>query len=121
MERTIATYQYLTPDNLHWASLDIASGDTISASQDLRGFALTGISTPAALDSTSADLEVSSDGVNWVPVYDREGNKLTVVLGAGRHIALSPADLPGFRLLRLRLDAAESADRTFELLIRKLG
>lgn len=121
MANEFLTTAALLPDCLNWGELTIANGSDTSDELDLRGFALVGLLTPAALTATATELEVSRDGVRWVPVYDREGAALTAALAPDRHVVLPPADLPGFRKVRLKLNSAEAAARTVGILVRKLG
>ena len=113
-------FEYLNPDNLNWADLLAPSGGQASEEIDLKGFALVGIVTPSDLDSTEARIEVSPDGEFWVPVHDRAGEAVTIALAPSRCVAIEPAELAGFKRVRLALNSAESGDRAFKIAVRKL-
>lgn len=114
-------HEFLKPDGLHWATLSVATGADVSEEKDLRGFALVGVLTPAALTATEAEIEVSADNINFVPIYNRAGIKLTLALAPDRHVTIEPGELPGLRKMRLKLNDNEAAARELHLLIRKLN
>lgn len=116
------THNYAAPDPVDYVEVTAASGATTSSQLDLRGFCLVGVATPAALTSTSATIQTSPDGgTTWLPVHNREGDAITIALGASRYVALSPAEMPGLGVVRLLLGSAEQAARTIVLAVRKLG
>ena len=113
-------FEYMNPDNLNWADLVAPSGDQTSEEIDLKGFALVGVVTPPELDSTEATIEVSPDGEVWVPVHNRAGETVTIALAPSRCVALEPAELAGFKRVRLALNFEETAERELKIAVRKL-
>lgn len=100
----------------------VANGATESAHVQLSGHVLIGVAVPATITSTTAELQTSIDaGVTWLPIYDRDGVKYSLALGASRYVALPPGDIAGLHNVRLKTGSAEGAARTFTLVLRKLG
>jgi hypothetical protein len=105
-------------------TITIPTGQTTSAAIDLfRSYAATlvALSTPSSLTLTSLTFEVSADGVTYQPLYDKEGQPVTIYVAANRYITLDPALFAGIRYLRLVGNAAVAADRTFTLITRKVA
>jgi len=111
----------IAADPIYTTEVVVANGGTESSPTDLNGQVLIGVDVPAAVTSTTAELQTSIDNSTWKPVYDREGNKYTLALGASRYIALPPGDIAGLHNVRLKTGSAEGAARTFKLVLRKLG
>lgn len=82
----------------------IATGTSLSAAVDLRGYSLVAIQMPASgWTSASLTFQASSDGVLYQNVYDRFGNEVTVVASGGaRFIQLDPADWLGAAYIKVR-------------------
>lgn len=99
----------------------VANGGTESAIVALNGHVIVGIAVPAAITSTTAELQTTIDGSTWLPIYDRLGTKYTLDLVAGRYIALPPGEIAGLHNVRIKTGTAEGAARTFQLVLRKLG
>lgn len=109
-------------DSVRTLELAIASGAATSQAVDLRGHVPIALTTPAALTSTSAELQASlDDGATWLPVYDRSGNKYSAALAANRWVAIPPGDIAGLPLVRLVTNSNEAAARTLKLVCRALG
>lgn len=109
-------------DSLRIIPFTIATDATASDSQDVKGHVPVGIITPAALTSTSAELQVSIDGgTTFVPVYDKDGTKYSLTLAPSRFVAIPPGDIAGLHELRLVVGTAEDAARTLQLVCRSLG
>jgi hypothetical protein len=96
----------------------IASGQTKSASVRVGDGVPVAIITPAALTGTSLTFE-AADGDTFLPLYDAYGNVVTVQIGTSRMIAVEGINFVGAKDLKLVSSAAEGADRTFQLLIRR--
>lgn len=111
----------IAADPVYTLEAIVPSGGTESNLLDLTGHALIGVGTPAAVTSTTAELQTSLASGTYLPVYDREDTKYTLALGANRYIALPPGDIAGLHNVRLKVGSAEAAARTFLLLVRKLG
>lgn len=71
---------------------------------------LVGLFTPAALTSTTLAIQVSHDGITWVPVHVAEGTAYSVTVGPGRYVAIPPAISIGWGYIRI-VGIAEAADR----------
>ncbi len=109
-------------DSIRTLDLAIANGGTASAGVELLGHAPIAVITPAALTSTSAEIQASVDGgTTWLPVHDRTGTKYTLTLSTSRWTAISPADIAGLPMVRIVVASAEAAARTLQLVCRALG
>jgi hypothetical protein len=112
----------IAADPIYTLESIVPNAGTESSMTQLSGHVLIGVAVPAAITSTTAELQTSADaGATWLPIYDREGNKYTLALGASRYIALPPGDIAGLHNVRLKVGSSEAAARTFTLLLRKLG
>lgn len=111
----------IAADPVYTLEAIVPNGGTESNLVELNGHALIGVATPGALTSTTGELQTSIASGSFLPVYDREDTKYTLALGTNRYIALPPGDIAGLHNVRLKVGSAEGADRTFKLLVRKLG
>lgn len=116
------THNYAAPDPVDLVEVTVQAGSATSSTVDLRGFCLVGVATPAVLTSTSATIRTSLDGgATWLPVYNRDGDPISLALGSSRYVAISPAEIPGLGPMRLVLGLSEPSARTLRLAVRKLG
>jgi hypothetical protein len=72
---------------------------------------LVGLFTPAALTSTAFSIEVSHDGMTWVPVHNTDGTAFGVTVAPGRYTVIAPSVSFGWGHIRL-VGIAEGADRS---------
>lgn len=105
----------------------ITSGESQSGVVDLEAYVLCGIHMPSAW--TTADItflagyENEDGGTDYLPVYDADGNELTVDAAASRHIVIAPAAFAGARWIKLRSGTSgtpvnQAGTRTLHLLAR---
>jgi len=73
---------------------------------------LVGIFSPAALTATAFSIEVSHDGMTWVPVHNTDGTAYGVTVGPGRYTVIAPSVSFGWGHIRLKGAAPEAADRS---------
>jgi hypothetical protein len=89
---------------------------------DVDANGLVAVITPSALDSTSLYFLVSHDGgTTSLLHYDSIGQTNPIAIGTDRWISLDPALHAGFNAVKLYVDSAESADRDFILVIKKVA
>jgi hypothetical protein len=97
----------------------IASGSDTSAVVELLDGVLAGFSTPAALDTTSIKFEVChvNDGTTFLPLYDSEGNEITLAVTTSRAYSIVGAEAdalaPWPYVQLIAADGNESGDRDF--------
>lgn len=116
----MSSFNKSAPVNVHYTTVTIASGQTVSEAVDLHGYSLLGVVTPAALTGSSMTFQGSVDGNTYNAIYDTSGNQLSMTVAASRFIAIAPTDLASCRYLKLVSGSSEGADRTITLAIRKL-
>lgn len=82
-------------------AVTIASGAAVSESIALTGINLLGVGVlvPNAWTAANIGFEVSEDGTTWIPVYDKEGARITITgiatAAVGLYIAPSEAWVMG--------------------------
>lgn len=84
----------------------IANTGSLSSAIDLAVSDLRSVRPCAVLvdnwDPADMSFQASVDGTAWVDVYRQDGTELTVEMGAGRAVVLTPADFIGFAWLKVR-------------------
>lgn len=100
----------------------IASGGTKSQALLVAGGVVLGIILPDAITGTTLTFEAcdTADGT-FVPVYDSDGNQVSLAIAADRAIGLSGAEadaLTPFPYIKLVSGSAEGADRTIKVVVR---
>lgn len=73
---------------------------------------LVGLFTPAALTATGFGIEVSHDGMTWVPVHNTDGTAYGVTVAPGRYTVIAPSVSFGWGHIRLKAAGPEAADRS---------
>lgn len=96
----------------------IALSGTTSGLCNLGGLRLFGIMTPGALTGTSLSFLVSVDGTTFNPLYDANGNLVSVSASAGRFIAFDPTLYAAVPYVQVVSNAAEAAARSITLVLR---
>lgn len=102
-----ATYVASGPGNTMTAS--IANGATASGVVDLQAYRLAGIITPAAVDGTAINFQVSLDGQNFSDLYADDGSKYAVTMAASRAIAVDITKFAPWPYVKLVTSAAAAA------------
>lgn len=93
----------------------IASSGTTTASIDIGGYQLVGVSLPATMTGTSLKIQVAPtlDG-NYQAAYNSSG-EISYTIAGGRYVALTENDTFGIRFLRLVSGSSEAGARTLVL------
>jgi hypothetical protein len=73
---------------------------------------LVGIFTPAVLTNTGFAIEVSPDGMTWVPVHNTDGTAYGVTVGPSRYTTIAPSVSFGWGHIRLKGASPEGGDRS---------
>lgn len=92
-------------------SVAIASGQTVSAAVNLKGYRVEGLELPAAFTGTSISFQVSSDGATFQPHYDTANALVSMTVAQGRSYSL-PASLAAWPYFKIVSGTAEGAART---------
>lgn len=103
-------------------NVTIANGAQSSSLVKLNGFALVGISTPAALTGTAITFE-SCDvtGATCVPLkVTTSGTALSYTVTTSSYYAIDPAPFQGVQYLKLKSGSAEGAARTLVVSLKGL-
>lgn len=105
---------------VYTTQVQIASGQTVSGDIDLNGLRLFGITTPAALTGANLTFQVSEDGTNFFALVKDDGSAVTCAMAVDQAISLGDLfqHFAQWRYLRLVSDAAEGANRDFEIIAR---
>jgi hypothetical protein len=99
---------------------DISADDDLTGSIDLQDFTLVGIVMPAAWTAADITLEGSVDDTTFNAINAKNGTTYTITAAASQFIAIPVADsFPFPRYLKLASSAAQLADRTLTLLIKR--
>lgn len=103
-------------------SVTIASGGTTSDVIPVQDYVITGVIIPAAITSTTLTFTAcaTKDGT-FMPVYDSDGNQVSLAVAASRAIGLSGAEadaLAPFQWIRVVMGSAELAARTLSLALK---
>lgn len=85
-------YKVITFDDTVSEAIQIGADDFIS-----------GIIFPddAAFDSKTLSVSVSIDGDDYFPLYDKDGNQVSITAGANRSVYLDPINIFGFQYIKL--------------------
>lgn len=110
-------------DPIHIAEVTVAASGTNSSVLETNGYVPVAIRTPGTLTSTSLTFSagLASDGSDLVPMRDSTGTAIGATVAASRHIPLNPSDFAGVHCLRLVMGSAETAGRTIQVILRRLG
>lgn len=104
-------------------NVTIGSGFTPPSNySDLGLMRLGRIDMPAAWDAAKLSFSVSSNGENYRPLFDKDGNEYTVTVAAGRSTLIPLADMLSVRYISVRsgttaATVAQSANRTLTLVL----
>ena len=103
-------------------SITIASGGTTSEAIPTYHGTILGFRTPAALTSTAITFTGSATATGtFVPIYDSEGNQVSVTVTTSRGYTLSGSDadaILGHPFIKFVGGSAEGADRSISVTIR---
>jgi hypothetical protein len=107
----------LTPVHHHTAT--IANGAQLSGEVNLRGQAVHGVITPAALTGVALTFEASDTaGGTFVPVHKADGTAYSVTVAASRFTVVDPTVLRGINYLKVKSGSVEGGARTLKLAAR---
>ena len=101
----------------------IANGASLSGAVDLRGYVPYGIEMPSAWTAAGLSFEVSSDGVNYLDLYD-DTAEYTLAADASRAIGFPGANIfVGFKYIKVRSGTSgtpvnQGADRAIKILCK---
>lgn len=91
-----------SPTQATRTALDIAAGQSISASTDLKGLSVLRLIIGAAWTAADITVQMSPDGVAWNDMYDEYGSPYTIKAAASRTIFVAPGPLLAVNFIRLR-------------------
>lgn len=83
---------------------------------------LLGVGTPAAVTGTTFKILAANslDGT-YRPLYDAENaGDYSFSMAADKQVVIDPAIAAGARFIKIQSGSAEAADRTFDLLVRRV-
>ena len=103
----------------------IASGQSLTASIDLKDQPILAIQMPASWTTANLTFQGSNDGTNFFDVYNLEGDEYRVVAAASRYIVLSPFEFQWARYIKIRSGTTgtpvnQGADRTLVIITRRV-
>ena len=94
----------------------IAASGTKTDAIDLGTARLAGVQIPAAWDAANITLEVSADGITFVPLYDQAGSIVTLTVGGTSRVVQAPfVDLIAYRHIKIVSTATQTAARSIIL------
>lgn len=103
-------------------SVTIASGGTTSEALPTSVGTILGFRTPATLTSTAVTFTGCATATGtFVPVYDSEGNQVSVTVTTSRGYTLSGSDadaILGHPFIKMVFGSAEGGDRSISVTIR---
>jgi hypothetical protein len=93
----------------------ISNTQTTSEAINLQGTTIAGFYTPATINGSMATFLASYDGVNF---FDVSNGTVVIekIVAANQYITLSPVNFYGVRYLKIKMDLAQTADRTFTVI-----
>jgi hypothetical protein len=103
-------------------TVNIANGATDSEAISIGDYLVAGIQTPGALTSATLTFHASTtlDGT-YAPVYDSDGNAVSVAIGTSRAVGLSGAEadaLAPWPFVKVVMGSAEGAARVLLLALK---
>lgn len=96
-------------------TVTIAASGTNTDAIDLGTARLAGVQIPAAWDAANITLEVSADGVTFVPLYNQAGTIVTLTAATSRVVQAPFVDLIAYRHIKLVSTATQTAARSLIL------
>lgn len=88
---------------LRSVSVAIGSGASLSAEATLNGARVVGILMDASWTAAAISFDAApAPGGTFGPVYDGDGNEISLTVAAGRYIVILPGDLYGIGALKVR-------------------
>jgi hypothetical protein len=83
---------------------------------DLQTARLAAIQIPSAWTTANLTLEVSADGTTFVPLYDQNGNLVTIVVGGTSRVVQAPlVDLLAYRSIKILSTGSQASPRSIIL------
>ncbi|CAB4126748.1 hypothetical protein UFOVP78_14 [uncultured Caudovirales phage] len=113
-----------TPDHRYNACTILSGASILTDGIDIHGTNLVGIIAPAAWTAAALTFQVSADNVAFYDLYDTAGAEVSIVVTAGKYLALPAAALSGLDYIKLRSGTAgapvnQAADRAFTLISKR--
>lgn len=102
------------------ATATIASGQTVGAAFYVGAKVPTSVRVPAAITGANLSFQGSQDNTTYREIY-LGGSLYSVPVVAGKDSVVNPSVFAAYPYLKLVSDAAEGANRTFEVLTREAG
>jgi hypothetical protein len=101
-------------------SLPIAANASLSEAIDVTGLVCLTLEMPAAWTAAAITFAGSLDGENFFPVYDTNGDEVSITVAASRVIPLDLTRFHGLRQLKVRSGTAgvpvnQAADRVIKI------
>ncbi len=106
-------------------TLTVASGQSLSASIDIKDQPIVAIEMPASWTTANLTFQGSNDGTTFKDVYNLDGDEYKITAAASRYIVLSPFEFQWARYIKVRsgttgTPVSQGADRTLVLITRKV-
>ena len=103
----------------------ISSGQSLSASIDLKDQPIVAIQMPASWTAANLTFQGSNDGTTFVDVFNSYGDEFGVTASANRYIVLSPFEFQWARYIKIRSGTTgtpvnQGADRTLVIITRRV-
>lgn len=107
-------------DNRYIEKATIKSGQTKSNIIKLTGSSIVAIRPPTGLEGTSLTFEASEDIDGDFKAVTRaiDGNPVTAVVAADKHVLLLMSDFFGARYIKIISSSTESSERVLELIMK---
>lgn len=110
---------------LNRRSVTIASGQSLTASIDIKDLPIVAIQMPSTWTAANLTFQGSNDGTNFFDVYNLEGDEYRVVAAASRYIVLSPFEFQWARYIKIRsgttgAPVAQGGERTIVIVTRRV-
>ena len=110
---------------LNRRTVSITSGQSLTASVDLKDLPLVAIETPATWTTANLTFQGSNDGTTLKNVHNLDGDEYTIQAAASRYIVLSPFEFQWARYIKIRSGTSgtpvnQGADRTLVLITRRV-
>lgn len=98
----------------------IPAGSDTSDVLDLKGSSIVAIRAPVGFEGTTITFEAAEDkdGSFMQVTRGNDGNVVTGVVVAGKHVLLVVSDFFGTKYLKIVSSATESAERVFDFIMK---
>lgn len=111
--------QVIPLGTLNVATVDIASGGTVSGAKNTAGTVLVGIHLPAAFTGTALTFQTATGpSATYHVMKASSGSSLSYTVGQGTYVIIDPKDFNGAQYLKVVSGTAEGAARTLTLMLK---